>query len=141
MKVVTFFILASGRMVLSLIIEGRTFIAVYCLPQAYVQLLLRDAASTSVWALSKHPCFGSSQPYLHLFIYLFDLAYLSKLLTRKCPQTCCESLLRFFRRVNFALDELEMYGNKLKFTLTPHIPSCLLPPAGAVHVLECSRHT
>jgi hypothetical protein len=98
-----FLVLASGMIGIGDVCEGLTFIAVYCLQQGYVQTLLRTAASTSdlygdrkcrkmsgtfsaMWALPKHPCFGSSQLRLHLFIYLFDLALLLTFVTPFCPK-------------------------------------------------------
>jgi hypothetical protein len=81
-----FLVLASGIIGIGDVCEGLTFIAVYCFQQGYVQTLLRTAASTSMWALPKHPCFGSSQLRLHLFIYLFDLALLLTFVTPFCPK-------------------------------------------------------
>ncbi|WP_434952771.1 hypothetical protein ACRWQL_06125 [Shewanella sp. HL-SH4] len=37
-------------------------------------MIQRDAASTSMWAQPKHPCFEYSLAHLHPHYYLFDLA-------------------------------------------------------------------
>ncbi|WP_041420051.1 hypothetical protein [Shewanella violacea] len=65
MKLDYIFGFASGFVGIWLINESRTFMVIYRLPGGDVHMLLRAAASTSLWALPKHPCFGSSQLHLH----------------------------------------------------------------------------